>query len=141
LHWRNKDRKDEKNARNIAEGDMIILRQLGRLTHIVKVLDTKFSYLEPKSETEFNIYRNVEVIWITDSWDNPPSVNKFFDAKSLPQGGKAYQIQALKAFKQRWGETGFPEFQNFIQKELNINLNSSFPLLSYFYDSFRNIII
>ncbi|WP_156481591.1 hypothetical protein [Anabaena sp. 4-3] len=125
LHWRNKDGKDQKNANNLAAGDMIILRQLGKVTHIVQVLDNELNDEDMKSENEFNIYRNVQVIWITDNWDNSPSVGRFFEAKSLPQGGKAYQIKRLEAFKKRWGETGLPEFQKFIQKELNINENSS----------------
>ncbi|MEH2212476.1 hypothetical protein [Nostoc sp.] len=121
LHWRNKNKQDEKNANKPAEGELILLRQLGRVTHIVKILDSQFSYLQTNAENEFNIYRHVEVVWITDNWDNPPSTDEFFEPKiQFPMGGTAYKLERIKAFKQRWDEQGLLEFQKHVQKELKI---------------------
>ncbi|MEH1937532.1 MAG: hypothetical protein V7L14_28255 [Nostoc sp.] len=121
LNWRNKNNQDEKNANKPTEGELILLRQLGRVTHIVKILDSQFSYVQTNAENEFNIYRHVEVVWITDNWDNPPSTDEFFEPKiHFPMGGTAYKLERIKAFKQRWDEQGLLEFQKHVQKELKI---------------------
>ncbi|BAT51289.1 hypothetical protein NOS3756_02120 [Nostoc sp. NIES-3756] len=121
LHWRNKNKQDEKNAKNPEEGDIILLRQRGKVTHLVKLLDNDFSREPPDSISEFNIYRDVEVVWITDNWCNPPSIDKFFEPKiQFPRSGKVYRLENLKAYKQRWDKQGLSHFQQHVLKELKI---------------------
>ncbi|QFS44393.1 hypothetical protein [Nostoc sphaeroides] len=118
LHWRNQNSRDEKNAKKPEKGELIILRQYGVITHIVRVLDDKIN-TESTDKNEFNIYRSVEVIWVTNDWNCPPSTSIFFaSGVHFPANGKVYQIKNLKAFKQRWGEGGLIEFQHYLQQEL-----------------------
>ena len=120
LVWRNKDNKDEKNAEEPQEGELILLRQRGRITHIVELLDSQVSY-STTARDEFNIYRHVEVFWITDNWENPPSTDKLFaHGINFPANGKVHQLENLKAFKHRWEKEGLPAFQREVQKVLNI---------------------
>ncbi|MHC5936898.1 hypothetical protein [Nostoc sp.] len=39
LHWRNLENKDEINAKTPQEGELMILRQHSKVTHIVKMLN------------------------------------------------------------------------------------------------------
>jgi len=122
LHWRNKNKQDENNAgKQLEKGDIILLRQRGKVTHIVKLLDHDFSYEKSDSINEFNIYRHVEVVWITDDWCNPPSTDQFFKPKiQFPQSGKVFRLENLKAYKQRWDKQGLFQFQQHVLNELKI---------------------
>jgi len=104
LHWRNKNNQDIKNAgEQLKQGDIILLRQRGKVTHLVKLVDNDCNHEESELKTEFNIYRLVELVWITDDWDNAPSLNQVFASKiKFPRGGKVCRIENLKAYKEHW---------------------------------------
>lgn len=121
LHWRNKDNQDKNNAGKPEEGDIILLRQRGKVTHLVKLRDNDCNLEESELKTEFNIYRHVEIIWITDDWDNAPSLDQVFVSKiKFPRGGKVCRIENLKAYKERWEKQGLAKFQQQVIEQLKI---------------------
>lgn len=122
LHWRNKNNQDEKNAgEQLKQGDIILLRQRGKVTHLVKLLDNNFSREQSDSINEFNIYRDVEIVWITDDWDNAPSLDQVFASKiKFPRGGKVCRIENLKAYKENWEKQGLAKFQQHVIEKLKI---------------------
>lgn len=119
LHWRNLNNRDGNNADKPSKGENIILRQHGAITHIVELLDEKLQ--KENAGGEFNIYRYVKVVWVTEDWENPLNTDKFFKPKiRFPQNGQVYKIERLKAFKERWSEKELEGFQEYIQQELKI---------------------
>jgi hypothetical protein len=65
LAWKD----DEVNANKPEKGSLILLRQRGYVTHLVKVLDCKAE--REIGKDNYDIYRIVEVLWAID-FDNPP---------------------------------------------------------------------
>lgn len=66
LAWKN----NEDDANSPEHNDLILLRQHGYVTHLVKVLDHQAK--REDWEGDFNLYRIVEVIWAINS-TNPPA--------------------------------------------------------------------
>ncbi|MEL7245412.1 MAG: hypothetical protein AAGM40_24205 [Cyanobacteria bacterium J06573_2] len=123
LFWRNLNNRDKINADAPNKNEYILLRQNGAITHLVQVMDEKYQRLKEEDRIEFNIFRWVKIVWITQDWENPPKIDKFFESGiHFPQSGKVYEIEKLKAFKQRWTEKGLTltNFQDYIQRELRI---------------------
>ncbi|AFY32240.1 hypothetical protein [Calothrix sp. PCC 7507] len=120
LNWKNSDHKDENNASAPQEGELIILRQYAKVTHIVKMLNNQL-YREINTEEDFNICRLVQVIWMTDDWENSPHNDKVFDcAIHFPSNGKAIKLDKIQEFQKRWNTAGL-EFQQYVQGVLNIH--------------------
>lgn len=120
LHWRNLDHKDEINASKPQEGELIILRQHGKVTHIVQMLNKKV-YVDQKAGNEFNIYRIVKVVWMADNWDIPPDAKEVFGCDiNFPPNGKVIQLDHLQEFQKRWN-TQEITFEQHVQKVLNIH--------------------
>jgi len=65
LAWKD----DEANASRLEKGDLILLRQQGYVTNLVRVLDYKAEREAWKGD--YDIYRIVEVLWSID-FGNPP---------------------------------------------------------------------
>ncbi|MEH2196778.1 hypothetical protein [Nostoc sp.] len=61
LNWKTEQ---AENARKPEEGELILLRQRAKVTHIVKLLNNTL-YEEP-TDGEFGISRLVQVLWIAD---------------------------------------------------------------------------
>ncbi|MHC5763707.1 hypothetical protein, partial [Nostoc sp.] len=59
LNWK---KEQAKNALKPEESDLILLRQRGKVTHIVKLLNKTLD----EDHGEFGISRLVEVVWIAD---------------------------------------------------------------------------
>ncbi|MBD2412575.1 hypothetical protein FACHB389_00975 [Nostoc calcicola FACHB-389] len=120
LHWRNQEGKDEDNAKAPQEGELMILRQYGKVTHIVEMLNDRL-YREKNTGDGFNIYRLVQVVWITDNWHNPPENHKLFDCTiNFPRFGKAIKLENIHAFQERWGKEKLA-FQQHVRNVLNIH--------------------
>ncbi|MEH2377397.1 MAG: hypothetical protein V7K27_00585 [Nostoc sp.] len=120
LHWKNLEHKDERGAKAPQEGELIILRQYGKVTHIVQMLNNQL-YPDNSYGDEFNIYRLVQVVWMTDNWDHSPKNDEVFDcAIKFPRFGKAIKLENIQAFQERWGQGGLA-FQQHVQSVLNIH--------------------
>ncbi|MBD2606609.1 hypothetical protein H6G81_19250 [Scytonema hofmannii FACHB-248] len=121
LHWK---KGQEENALKPKEGQLIILRQRTKVTHIVKLLNNTL-YKEPH-DTEFNIYRLVQVVWIADYWSVPPDQDIIFGFHVHLQGGKVMELETLPAFKTYWDSRGgLAEFQNHVLKVLKLERDSN----------------
>jgi len=116
LHWKLKSRE---NAEKPDEKDLIMLKQNGKLTHIVQLLDT-YSKNDDHHHKEW-VYRIVKPIWMADVWNEPPCVNDIFNCEINLQIGSAINIMDVKSLKERWNlDNGVNEFQNHIAKKLKL---------------------
>jgi hypothetical protein len=72
-------------------------------------------YEDPK-DPEFNIYRLVQVVWITNNWNTPPDKDRVFDGHiNFPTNGRVIELENIGGFQQRWKDTGgLPAFQQHI---------------------------
>jgi hypothetical protein len=114
LAWKD----DEANASKPQKDDLILLRQKGYVTHLVKVLDYK-----PEREAwegDYNIYRIVEILW-TIACDRPPPSAKADEVFGYPEvldyrGGNVMELGTLPTFKQRWdSDGGLGAFQEYVR--------------------------
>ena len=91
LAWRN----DEANANRLERDDLILLRQLGYVTHVVKVLDHQAE--REDWQGEYNLYRIVEVVWAISNTNPPPSAKAdiIFDYPGVLnlQGGNVMKLE------------------------------------------------
>ena len=117
LAWKD----DEANANRPERSDLILLRQHGYVTHLVKVLDRQSEREEWQGD--YNIYRIVEVLWAIDC-RNPPVTAKadaIFDYPAVLayQGGNAMKLEDLSTFKEHWDtQGGLLAFQKLLQSRL-----------------------
>jgi len=115
LHWKTEQ---DVNIRKPQEGDLILLRQRTKVTHLVMVLDDQIRDA-PKSPTH-KLIRRVQVLWMANEplntldaqiWDNAPSQNDVFGFDIELQGGKAIELDHIKdlneTFKDHGGLTAF----------------------------------
>jgi len=120
LAWR----ENEADANRPAREDLLLLRQRGYVTHLVRVLDYK-------SENDawcgdFNIYRIVEALWTIGDWATPDATlraDKVFDYSAVLnyEGGNAMYLTDLPTFKKRWhGDDGLKVFQAHMHTHLNL---------------------
>lgn len=120
LGWKD----DYFNADRLVRNDLILLRQYGYVSHLVKVLNRQPEYDDFKGD--FNIYRIVEIVWKMDRVE-PLSENykadKVFDySKVLDyQGGNLMKLEELPTFKEAWDHRGgISAFQTYVQSQLHL---------------------
>ena len=117
LAWKN----DEDNANKPERNDLILLRQHGYVTHLVKVLNRHAEFEDWQGL--YNIYRIVEVLWTTD-FSNPPISAKADEIFDFPEvlkfmSGNIMKLEELPTFKESWdSRDGLSAFQNHVQSRL-----------------------
>lgn len=122
LHWKPDSQKSYKNATNAKKGDLAILRQKTKVTHIVEFIDND----EPKEDLENDhnwIYRWVKVIWMpeTDNWNTLPHQNDVFDCSLKLQGGNIINLENIKSLREKWNaQGGITSFRKHIQRKLKL---------------------
>jgi hypothetical protein len=117
LAWKD----NEANANKPEKYDLILLRQQGYVTHLVRVLDYK-AEREGKVITDYNIYRIVESLWTIDFGRLPlwAKADTMFGYSVTYQGGNVMELESLPTFKQRWdNDGGLFAFQKHIQQTLD----------------------
>lgn len=115
LHWA---KGQEANISKPQEGDLILLRQRTKVTHLVMTLDDQIDN-SPNTPTH-PLIRRVQVLWMANEplntldaqiWDNAPSQNDVFGFDIELQGGKAIELDHIKdlneTFKDQGGLTAF----------------------------------
>jgi hypothetical protein len=116
LKWR----KNEHNANRPHQKDLILLRQHGYVTHLVKILDNKAN--REDWEGDFSIYRIVEVLWVID-WNHPADstkANELFGYQLRLQGGNVMYLDMGK-FRKHWqNHAGLTAFQDRVRTILNL---------------------
>jgi hypothetical protein len=117
LAWKD----DEANANRPERYDLILLRQHGYVTHLVKVLDRQAEH--DHDPNVFNIYRIVEVVWSID-YSNPPASARAEVIFGYPEvqdyrSGNAMRLDDLPTFKEAWeSQGGLLAFQEHVQSSL-----------------------
>jgi hypothetical protein len=117
LAWRN----DETNANRLGRDDLILLRQLGYVTHVVKVLDHQAE--REDWQGDYNLYRIVEVAWAIGSTNPPPSAKAgliFGYPEVLAyMGGDVMKLEELPTFQKAWdNQGGLLAFQQHVQSKI-----------------------
>jgi hypothetical protein len=117
LAWKD----DEANANRLERYDLILLRQQGYVTHIVKVLNRQAE--RDDDPNVYNIYRIVEVVWAIGG-TNPPLSAKAGLIFGYPEvlaymGGDVMKLEELPTFKKAWEhQGGLLAFQHHVQLKL-----------------------
>ena len=118
LGWKNEN-PNNTNARKPPEGELILLRQRTKVTHIVKILNN--TLYDDRTNSPFNTCRLVEAVWMVDNWDTSLAQNIVFDYSVHLQGGEVMQLETPK-FRENWDERGgLQAFQKHVQKVLNLD--------------------
>jgi hypothetical protein len=118
LAWKD----DKANANRLQRDDLILLRQRGCVTHVVKVLNRQAEHDDDPNV--FNIYRIVEVVWVIGSTNPSPSAARadiIFDYSEVLHymGGDAMKLEELPTFKNAWDNRGgLLAFQQHVQSKL-----------------------
>ncbi len=117
LAWKD----DEANANRPERYDLILLRQHGYVTHLVKVLNRQAEREDWLGD--YNLYRIVEVLWTIDC-SKPPHAAKADAIFDFPEvldfmGGNAMELKELPTFKKAWESRGeLTAFQDHVKSRL-----------------------
>jgi hypothetical protein len=117
LAWKD----DETNANRPEKNDLILLRQHGYVSHLVKVLNRQAE--REDWQGDYNIYRIVEVLWAIDC-SNPPVAAKAdvifgYSAVLDYMGGNVMKLEELPTFKESWeSRGGLTAFQDYVKSRL-----------------------
>jgi hypothetical protein len=117
LAWKD----NEANANRPERYDLILLRQHGYVTHLVKVLNRQAE--RDDDPNVFNIYRIVEVVRSIDC-SNPPASARAEAIFGYPEvqdymGGDAMKLEDLPTFKKAWdSKGGLLAFQQHVKSSL-----------------------
>lgn len=107
--------KTEKAA-DPAVGDLMVLTQHAKVTHIVEFLDDK-----PSGGREW-YHRYVKVVWWQPDmkdWNDLPHRQEVLGCDILILEGSPYQFSAFKAFQERWdGRGGLDGFSKHLAQQL-----------------------
>lgn len=103
LHWSTKTKTD---AHTPSTGDLILLRQYGRVTHVVELLNET---INQDSNPDYSVAREVRLLWVPINNDlkKAPTQHYCFGNTELkiirlPQNGRCYLLQDLKAVQTHW---------------------------------------
>jgi hypothetical protein len=118
LAWKD----DDGNANKPQRGDLILIRQSGYVTHLVKILDYKSE--REDWQGDFNIHRIVEVLWVI-GWQDPSSSAKadevFGYSVKAYQGRDVMFLETMPTFQQHWqNQGGLSAFQECVRAMLNL---------------------
>lgn len=109
LHWR---KEQEENAKKPKKGDLILVRQKTKVTHLVKVID---NHPEHTPNGDYSIYRRVQLLWMAqEPWAATPHQNDIFGFDAdFPRNGKAIDLDNIDDLTEHFialgGKTAFQE--------------------------------
>jgi hypothetical protein len=119
LHWKPKE---EVNANEPQEGDLLLLHQRARVTHLVKVLDNQVS--QARQPDDWN-YRVVKAVWMPPSgkdWYTLPHQKDIFGFEIFIMNGLVHNLEVpgkMAHFHERWdSQGGLTAFQQYLAGEL-----------------------
>ncbi|HEY9834471.1 MAG TPA: hypothetical protein V6D26_28230 [Stenomitos sp.] len=118
LHW-NINAKG--NVYKLTPGDLILLCQRTRVTHLVKVLDDTVH--EDSPFPDFPFYRRVQVMWMAPKpWDEAPHQNEVFGFDFRFRGGKAINLENVTAMQEYFDEGELAAFQERVKEKLALRI-------------------
>ena len=118
LHWK---KGSEANIEKPKTGDIILLRQRTRVTHLVMILDEVIgNNLNP--DDPYPLFRHVQVLWLAkEPWDNAPYQDDVFGFDINLRHGKAVQLDHIEALTEEFKELGgLKAFQNRVVEKLGL---------------------
>ncbi|HEY9802915.1 MAG TPA: hypothetical protein V6D25_21305 [Leptolyngbyaceae cyanobacterium] len=107
LHWRNVEGKS--NAQKPHKGELMLLIQKAKVTHIVEFVDDKVYEIEDK---EWNVYRIVRTVWMplnNFDWEKLPHQREFFGYDYVVFDGLAHSLSdshSMWQFHEHWDKQG-----------------------------------
>jgi len=118
LTWRS----DKDNASKPEKGDLILLHQYAKVTHIAEFLDND---LYDTGDTNWGIYRVVKAVWIpplSKDWATLPHQNEIFGFDVFIMDGLAHHLDTpgqMSKFHEHWSSQGGLEaFQKHLAEQL-----------------------
>jgi hypothetical protein len=119
LHWKSQE---DKTAEDPRKGDLMVLVQQAKVTHVVELLDNEVYKTE---EEPWGIYRIVKAVGMPTEgfdWSKLPHQREIFGIEDLPPDGSAHdldRIDRMYQFNHYWQDRGG---LNAFQKSLSENL-------------------
>jgi len=127
LHW---PKGEDANIRRPDIGDIILLRQRTKVTHLVMTLDDQIGNA-PEPPTH-SITRRVQVLWMAKEslktpddqiWDNAPSQNDVFGFDVHLEGGSVMLLENIKALNETFkDQDGVAAFQKRVAEKLGLGV-------------------
>jgi hypothetical protein len=119
LHWKNGA---DANIRKPQDGDIILLRQRTKITHLVMVLDDKIQ--NDPTNGNHQLFRRVQVLWMPqEPWEKAPQQNDFFGFDIDLQGGKAMILDNITALTEEFKDKGgINAFQDRVAEQLGLGV-------------------
>lgn len=121
LYWRDSSHKD--NAGKPKKGDLMLLLQKARVTHLVEFLDDELYGVD---SGEWRIYRVVKALWMPpkdSDWNKLRHQRDFFGSDYVVGDGAAHDLAAenqMQQFHQYWdARGGLTAFQDHVAKLIN----------------------
>ncbi|MCF4969478.1 hypothetical protein [Nostoc sp. CMAA1605] len=116
LHWK---KGYEANAARPEEGDILLIRQHARITHVVQLFNK--TVYDDASGYEFSIGRLVQILWKANNLNHAPHNTEIFGCPiKFPPNGKAHFLENIGDFNEHWNQRGgLPAFQNYVTGVLN----------------------
>ena len=124
LHWA---KGEDANIRKPQEGDLILLRQRTKITHLVMTLDDQIGDVPNPTHP---LIRRVQVLWMANEplhtpdsqiWDNAPSQNDVFGFNVRLEGGDVVLLENIQALKEAFkDQVGLAAFQKRVAEKLDL---------------------
>ncbi|WP_414576904.1 hypothetical protein [Anabaena sp. CCY 9402-a] len=116
LHWR---KSSEANAAKPEDGDLLLIRQHARVTHVVQFFNN--TVYDDGSGYDFSTGRLVQILWRANDLNNAPHNTEIFGCSiNFPPSGKAYFLENISDFHEYWSQRGgLAAFQNYVTGVLN----------------------
>jgi hypothetical protein len=117
LHWK---KGADSNISKLEEGDIILLRQRTKITHLVMVLDDKIQ--NDSTNGNHPLFRRVQVLWMApEPWEKAPQQNGVFGFDIDLQGGKAMILDNITALAEEFKDRGgINAFQDRVAEQLGL---------------------
>jgi hypothetical protein len=116
LNWRSI--RDIENAKKPLKGDLMLLLQQAKVTHIVEFLDHE---VYKRGQSYWDLYRVVKAIWMPPDgldWNHLPHQREIFGFDYVVGNGSAHSLvdkSKMPQFHQHWE---LPTFQNHLVEVL-----------------------
>ena len=127
LHWAEGE---ETNCRKPQEGDLILLRQRTKVTHLVMTLDDQIDNVPNPTHP---LIRRVQVLWMANEplntpdaqiWDNAPEQNDVFGLNVHLEGGSVMLLENIKALNETFKDQGgLAAFQKRVVEKLGLGVH------------------
>ena len=122
LNWRSRE-EGKANAQKPRKGDLMLLLQRAKVTHMVEFLDDNVYALDREP---WGIYRVVKALWMPpEKWENLPHQREFFGFDYIVGDGHAHSLadsNTMPQFHKYWDRRGgLRAFQKYVSNLIEFN--------------------